>query len=219
MIKIKVNFNEVEIKCEKISMFQLNISDIKSIDDKYGLPLTTNLSTFESKKNVTLTKALIKETSNFFDIDNRKRILSVVSKKPKTNIRCFWCKLPFDSLPVPCPLKLTKDGKFVIENSFCSFECCKAYIIDNSRFIKYRESLSLLHLLYATINNIKDFSTIKINIAPHWSLLDEFGGPMSIEEFRNYTSSMLIHETYNQITVEAIALKSIYEQTDNLLWR
>jgi hypothetical protein len=67
---------------------------------------------------------------------------------------------------------------------FCSFNCCMSYINDmeNIQNPMYKNSESLLLKIYSDIygnclNNI--------SLAPHWRTLRDFGGHLSIEEFRH----------------------------------
>ncbi len=97
----------------------------------------------------------------------------------KTNLYCLWCCHPFDTPPVPLPLKLVKN-KFFVEGCFCSFNCCAAYNFDKSYPDKW-ERYSLLHLLYKKIYKT---SFRKILLAPPKEVLKVFGGHMSITEYR-----------------------------------
>jgi len=63
---------------------------------------------------------------------------------------------------------------------FCSFNCCLAYIRDNTHNSMYDQCEMLLMNMHHEI-----FGTIrKIIPAPHWRLLREYGGTLSIDEFR-----------------------------------
>lgn len=65
---------------------------------------------------------------------------------------------------------------------FCSFNCCKAYIKENKHNKLYNNSLILLMKMY---NEMLGTTISVIDSAPHWRLLLEYGGHMSITEFRN----------------------------------
>ena len=79
---------------------------------------------------------------------------------------------------------------YICDGIFCSFNCCKAYIKENKHNILYEKSDMLLTKLYTDITNIKDIS---INPAPSWRLLEEYGGQLTINQFR---------ENFNKITYE-----------------
>jgi hypothetical protein len=71
---------------------------------------------------------------------------------------------------------------FNCEGVFCSFNCMSSYCREqNINNIKYRESFMLILMMYK-----KFFGKIpyKLQDAPSWKLLEEFGGHLTIEEFR-----------------------------------
>lgn len=88
--------------------------------------------------------------------------------------------------------KLVKDPRISIETRnqyqtdgiFCSFNCCIAYLRspENKLNPLYRYSESLLLRMYQDIN--PEEKQIDIAPAPHWRLLKEFGGHLTIEQFR-----------------------------------
>jgi len=91
--------------------------------------------------------------------------------------KCWWCKNCFDSESVTLP-EYYLDGKFFCHGHFCSYNCAHSYNLDiNDNFWKKN---SLLHLLYYKTYN----SNVTITPAPHWTSLIEFGGNLTIKEFR-----------------------------------
>jgi len=110
----------------------------------------------------------------------------LLSSDNYSNLNCWWCRnlIPSDTQIIGCPLKYSNEI-FTCEGCFCSFNCVKAYIEDINHFnIKYRESIGLLTLLYSKTFS-QDILYTTIYPAPHWSLLKEYGGSLSIEQFRN----------------------------------
>lgn len=81
-------------------------------------------------------------------------------------------------------ITVDKDEYYFVDGIFCSFNCCRAYIKDNKHNNLYEHSDNLLIKLYKDMNN-QSVKNIKINPAPHWRLLKEYGGHLSIEEFRD----------------------------------
>jgi hypothetical protein len=92
--------------------------------------------------------------------------------------KCWWCKNCFDTPNVTLPEQYFNSTFYCIGN-FCSYNCTKAYNIDlNDCNIWKRESL--INLMYhLTYNRFKE-----IDPSPSWLILKEFGGFMSINEFR-----------------------------------
>lgn len=97
----------------------------------------------------------------------------------KTNICCWWCCHNFDTIPCFIPDRYIND-KFYVFGCFCTYNCAMAY---NSNMGDYRVPLrnSLIKELHNRVFNTTD----QIHLAPAKELLQKFGGPMTIEEFRN----------------------------------
>lgn len=101
---------------------------------------------------------------------------------PKTtNIYCFWCCHSFTSIPWGIPIKYV-NNLFHVDGNFCSPECAAAYNFDQKDFNMW-ERYMLLNLMY---NKINYPSYQKLKLALPKRLLVEYGGNMSIEEFRNH---------------------------------
>ncbi len=167
--------------------------------------------------------------------------LPIYTSKP-----CWWCRHSFTTCPIGLPIEyyphesssrkkiareaaLTKanlsfdmNDFFVTDGLFCSFPCCKAYYNDCRSDIKYRESLTLLLLLYFKLTNR---TTHTIPEAPHWKLLKAYGGHLTTDEFRQtfgkleyiqtpnikrpymYTCSAIVQEYPININGSSISLK------------
>ena len=79
-------------------------------------------------------------------------------------------------------IQLEKKEFYLTDGIFCSFNCCKAFIKDNKHNTLYNKSDTLLSKLYTDITRVKN--SVIINPAPHWRLLSEYGGNMTINQFR-----------------------------------
>ena len=101
---------------------------------------------------------------------------------------CWNCCHSFDSIVYGIPLKY-HNKVFYTYGDFCSLECCCRYSIDNLR--NYHEVVSLINLYNNIVNESKDE---KVNVAPNKLLLDKFGGPLSIEEYRVGFKNKNIHD-------------------------
>ena len=81
--------------------------------------------------------------------------------------------------------RITLESKdyYLTDGAFCSFNCCMAYIQDQeNKNSLHRHSESLLLKMYIDLH--PEESMIEIVPAPHWRLLEEFGGHLDIERFR-----------------------------------
>ena len=75
-----------------------------------------------------------------------------------------------------------KDNNYYeTDGIFCSFNCCHAFILDNKKNHIYKDSLMLLTKIYHDLFK----SNFTITPAPHWRNLSDFGGNLSISEFRS----------------------------------
>ena len=167
-------------------------------------------------------------TSNMISHDTKNLSVTMIDYIKKQQLpdsvgeRCWWCRNPFDTMPIGCPIRyepqsiiktFTSDVSkehFVLEQPlpsdekvddeehtilpayyetdgiFCSFNCCRAFIEEQQTNTQtkhmYKESLYLLMMLYS---NIHGHFPSKMKPAPSWRLLKEYGGYMTIHEFRN----------------------------------
>jgi len=100
---------------------------------------------------------------------------------------------------IPTDKKIISDEREYYETDgiFCSFNCCLAFIIDNKHVRLYDDSESLLLKMYNEVNETKEVESkveeVVINPAPHWRLLEQYGGYLSIHEFR---------ENFNKVEYE-----------------
>jgi hypothetical protein len=106
--------------------------------------------------------------------------------------KCWWCKNCFDTPEINLPENYF-NSKFLCSGIFCSYNCALSYNIDlNDEKVWKRKSL--LNLLYRkTYDNEED-----IIPAPSWKVLKEFGGDITIDEFRSNLKSHDIDFIYLQ---------------------
>ena len=111
-----------------------------------------------------------------------------------TNISCFWCCHKFQCRPCALPIRYD-NGKYKVYGCFCSPECAAAYNFNDLQDTDMRwERYSLLNLMYKK-NNTN--SNLKIKLAPPRQCLNMFGGPLSIQQFRdtleNYNKTYVLN--------------------------
>lgn len=131
----------------------------------------------------------------------------------KTNICCWWCTYQFDNLPTYLPEKYS-DGKFHVSGCFCSFNCAGAYNLslgDNKIWERY----SLLKLMYYMINknNMISINDVDINISGPKELLEKYGGPMKIEEYRK--NSKILGREYHKLIPPFLPTNFGFEEITN----
>lgn len=144
---------------------------------------------------------------NLFDTNQNKFI------PQKTDLCCWWCTCQFDTLPTYLPEKYSENN-FYVSGCFCSFNCAGAYnlsLADNKVWDRY----SLLKLMYYMINKnkINSIVDIDINIAGPKELLNKYGGPMTIEEYRK--NSKILGREYHKLIPPFIPVNSGFEEITN----
>ena len=169
-----------------------NINDIFVKDETIS-----NSNSSEIKRLKKEIKDLKKELNNkVIDSD----MVYNIDDKECNKSKCWWCRHSYCTPTVTLPENIFK-GTFQTFGHFCSYNCALAYSIDlNDENIHKRSSL--LHYLYKqTYNESKEI--IK---SPDWRVLQEYGGVISIDEYRNnfilnnydyqYIKPPLISRTY-----------------------
>lgn len=250
-------------KLKKTRQFNFSLIGIdrQKIDELYGLIHIPNISQeHTSPLGITRLSDLNPNTTpeiiSFFDDVKKSHVCNVSiidfnSGKDisELNYNCFWCRNPFDTQPLGCPIKyipneiiktyqsavnketytmresVTEKKKESLENNknisvnntkryqsdgvFCHFCCIKAFIEDNKHIPMYKNSTSLLSKLYADLTGNK---LISFDSAPHWRLLREYGGHMSIEEFRKtFTNVEYVYKGILKVKFDPIG--SLFEET------
>jgi len=215
--------------------FTLGSINISKINSKYGIHVQENFEmTDENPHETTKLTDLNKiekgtpEIVSFLDESKRTHVchISMVDYTSKMNINllryhCFWCRNPFETNPIGCPIKyissqavkkyhshISKDTYTIKENItsvrretlrdekfsinlgeyyetdgvFCSFNCCQSFINDMKHERLYDNSTMLLTKMY---NDIMKTKCVVITPAPHWRVLEHFGGHLNINQFRD----------------------------------
>ena len=184
---IEKNENEVPINSEEepiIVHLPISMDDIVNdsndnifIKNEKELTINKNIKTKEINEDQLLKK--LKETEKTFMFTKNINKINVHNIKFKPESKCLWCKNSFTTPSIELPEDYFNNTFFCIGN-FCSWNCAKTYNIDANDSSTWKRE-SLLNLMYfKTYGEFKD-----INPAPSWLLLDEFGGHLNIEEFRN----------------------------------
>lgn len=84
-------------------------------------------------------------------------------------------------------ISLEKNGYYLTDGVFCSFNCIKSYLEDNKKNELYQNSTMYLNTIYKKLTNNNYYEIIP---APDWKTLDVYGGFKTIEEFREELNSI-----------------------------
>lgn len=111
-------------------------------------------------------------------------------------------------------LKIEQNGYYETDGIFCSFNCCLAFLQakGNNKNALYKNSKNLLLQIYNDVSmNNGNFE--EIIPAGHWRTLVDFGGFLSIEDFRNsfnktkyVDKGSILVKTYGRLFEEQIRL-------------
>lgn len=159
----------VEINNEINNVINNEINN-EPIGDKSPLD-EMNVNDLFKDKNIDSFDLLSSNTSKVYNYD-----------KSNIDVLCHWCIHPFKNKPVGLPTSY-KHNKFDITGVFCSPECACAYNFNSNNIfddIWYR--YTLLNLMCSQLYNS---SNIVIKSASSRYTLNIFGGPLTIEQFRN----------------------------------
>ena len=170
----------------------IDVNDIEEdvpVENNFNSLVATVSLSHSRKLNVLLRETMLTSGTRMFSVPifldkNGKRY------PKKTRIKCWHCRHKFDSRPIGCPFRYKRRGNaYDCEGIFCSFSCSKAYGISANRELFRFSGTYLLKMRKAMTG--ENFSTPLI-AAPHWCRLADYGGDLSIQEFRKIGASKLI---------------------------
>jgi hypothetical protein len=215
--------------------FTLQGVNIAKINHTYGIEISNDEMVEDDKLSVNTTRLTELNTDKgtpevISFLDETKRLhtchVSMIDFQSRMDVNllryhCFWCRHPFDTHPIGCPIKyvssqaekkyhshISRDTYTIKENVttkrrqdldeneqlslkigeyyetdgvFCSFNCCQAWINDNKHNRMYDRSTMLLMKMY---NNMMGTRMVIITHAPHWRILETYGGHLNIIKFR-----------------------------------
>ncbi|BCS83091.1 putative viral transcription factor [Cotonvirus japonicus] len=144
--------------------------------------LKTELFKYKKKDKMDKSSKIHNNAITFISFDTGKKITI-----KKTNIKCWWDSNQFDNLPCVLP-ELYHDGKYYVRGCFCSFNCALAYNLHHIKDSKIGSRKSLVFKLYRELYGYSSDEPIEIKLAQPKETLEDFGGSVSIKEFRsNFT--------------------------------
>jgi hypothetical protein len=148
----------------------------------------------------------IMDLYNITTIHDRNGIEKI--KTQKTNILCGWCCHKFNNYPICVPdYYNVKTGLFRVSGCFCSFNCGLSYMKQNKH--RYRDT-SLINFMKSVLTG----SFTKIKCAPPKEILEAFGGPINIEEYRKEFDTLVEYRlNYYPMYFKAFQMEKIIEMT------
>jgi hypothetical protein len=156
-----------------ICKIQLNSSDIEDSDDEQ--PRVNNAVRSKSTNGTT---KILKVYENIYDKGKQVE---------KSDVYCYNCCHPFYCRPCFLPTAYEPQLKrYKLYGNFCSPNCTKRYALDNKHFN------NCTHILSQMYREMYSYSYI-IKPAPPKFLLKIFGGPLSINEYRDKFNSSITY--------------------------
>lgn len=185
-------------KIEELYLSKINTrleEDLKLIDEKKNM-----LIDFDENHHVIGLPVDIENESSF-EFDQEIKSYKFYGKNTqKTKSACHWCCHSFNTIPLGLPVIFNKNLlKFKTRFNFCSMNCVLAY--NNDYKLPYRY---LVLSMFKIIGEQLDVNNIyrETNLIPALpkQMLNLFGGPYSIEEYRKnhniYTYKSLNYPFY-----------------------
>lgn len=153
----------------------------------------------ETQNSVDKERKVSKTKLNFVDVVKGQQ-----QWKETTDIVCWWCTYPFETVPCSIPTKYYKET-FYVFGCFCSFNCAASFNLDMNDY-KVWERYTLINLLYRKIYNVDK----EIQPAPARYVLKKFGGKLDIETFRK--DSQIYEKEYRYIMPPMISIVPLIEE-------
>lgn len=162
-----------------------------------------NFKTYHQDNILNINKDIKKTLINLglISINDNKLIVANTSK-----YACWWCCHNFDTYPIFLPEKYV-NKKYYVFGNFCSFGCVLAY---NDNLNDYRKSIreGLIKKMYKDIFSIE----CEIKSAGPKELLEKFGGPVNIDNYRD--SKSVCSKNLNITIPPQIPLLSYFEEVN-----
>jgi hypothetical protein len=148
-----------------------------------------------------------------------KQVYKISYKNDSNKLsKCHYCHsiIPLATCAIGLPIRIKKEDhrdKFIVEGSFCSWNCILSYI-DQQSSVKYRECKIYLNLLYKQLyknlntNSYTNFYDIKPS--KDWRLLTIYGGELTQKDWKQDNFIQLdnkenkdIIDKYNECVIQS----------------
>jgi hypothetical protein len=132
------------------------------------------------------------------------------SKKKQSSIQSTSAATETKKSPTDTKITVSEGDIYETDGIFCSFNCCKSFIDDNTHNFMYSNSNYLLLKMY---NKILGTQNNVIFPAPHWRILEQYGGNVNIIKFRESFNVIEYeyHGTMRQ-SQKFISVETLYEE-------
>ncbi len=200
------NYYDTKFKIEdseKTAKLMVQEDDINTVFEpimENETVLKSNFKSTERSSEPKIVKAKIERT-NVHKVLSKFINDSKTCWPEKTDVWCWWCCHPFDTMPIPCPIEYDEIRNiYKVNGIFCSWSCAAAYSV---------KEYSSLSLIYQMKNKLCGYSE-NITVSPPRQCLKNFGGYMPITSYRalDKTKTFLIStEDLSYVNQEICELK------------
>ena len=146
------------------------------------LNLNLNLEEDNTESDITETfktnDIFISKEEDIDTVEKENIEVNVEKEEYDNEVKCWHCRNRFENKSVGLP-ECYFNGKFICTGHFCSFNCAMSYNLDLNDEMTMKRN-SLINLMYQATYNTDE----KIKPSPSWKTLKEYGGILTIEEFR-----------------------------------
>lgn len=205
-------YHEKTKQVDKCDIIMEEIQDDYKIDEKTPINENKNLFDFfgqidnpppkPKKKNI-YTKQYKKKEEDTTSIIKILHCYRGEKKElpKKTDVWCWWCCHPFDGIPRFIPTKHDHIRKrYKVIGNFCGWSCAKSFMYYDTNYLIKNNMVMLTNMIKEIHGSYYD-----VKCAPPKSVLKNFGGTMSIEEFRNVDKN-----TYFEINNHIMSLDNSF---------
>ena len=227
IVHLPISLNDVEsIYYEDIKTEENNIF-IKSESDFTTIKFKEENNCKQNKSEETEDKLIEKINQKILGKNLNK--INVHNIQFKQNTKCLWCKHSFSTLHVEMPEDYYNDT-FYCYGHYCSWNCMMAYNIDLNDTATWKRASLINLMFYKTYGFFKE-----IIPAPSWLMLEDFGGILEINDFRNLfivnnkdylvlhppmiTRQLQIEESYKKSLPGIVNKIEIFQENDLALKR
>ena len=159
-----------------IAHLPINYSDIEQNECIF---IKTDTDKDSNEKEIKMLKNKIHELTEKLEKYEKVTKQNVDIIETSNISKCWWCRYGYNMPSVELP-EYYFNNIFYYIGKFCSYNCAMAYNIDiNDENISKRNSLLYFH--YKQTYSKTDI----IMPAPSWKILKDYGGTITIEDYRN----------------------------------
>lgn len=147
------------------------------LDDSTNICIYSNIEDSDNNKNHQIENSDINVEESI--ISDKSNYTKNFNNCPNSNIKCNWCLYECNNDNIYKLPYIIKNNDIEYYGNFCCPECAGAFNFNELNDQYTWERYSLLNYLYNQNSNTKLF------ISPSRLLLDIFGGPLNINEYRS----------------------------------